>query len=124
MRKTTLDWLADRGAKGSPERPAKAVRQTPGWTECRYLRCLESLAATGATRREYVLLWVFSLIDKQYGFCLDLALEYARRFGSDEAATRMEAESIARIDDAVRTSERPKTNGKVSLFGRVKRRVR
>jgi hypothetical protein len=124
MRKSTLDWLHDRNAKASPESLAKSVRQTPGWTECRYLRSLESLAETGATRREYVLLWVFSLIDKQHGFCLDLALEYARRFGPDEVATRMEAESIARIDEAVRQSEKPKTNGKVTLFGRVKRRMR
>jgi hypothetical protein len=124
MRKTTLDWLADRDHKASPDRLAKAVRQTPGWTECRYLRCLESLAATGATRREYVLLWVFSLIDKQFGFCLDLALEYARRFGEDDVAKLLEAESIARIDQAVVASEKPKTNGKVSLLGRVKRKVR
>jgi hypothetical protein len=124
MRKSTLDWLADRDAKASPDTIAKAVRQTPGWTECRYLRSLESLAATAATRREYVLLWVFALIDKQYGFCLDLALEYARRFGEDEVSKRLEAESIARIDEAIEISKKPKNGVKLSVFGRVKRKVR
>ena len=124
MRKTTLDWLADHDATASPESVAKAVRQTPGWTECRYLRSLESLVETRATRREYVLLWVFSLIDKQFGFCLDLALEYARRFGPDETGKLLEAESIARIDEAVVASQKPKNNGKLSVFGRVKRKVR
>ena len=124
MRKSTLDWLHDRDAKASPDNVAKAVRQTPGWTECRYLRSLESLAATGATKREYVLLWVFSLIDKQFGFCLDLALEYARRFGQDEISALMESESIARLDEALKAAEKPKNQVQVTVFGRVKRKVK
>jgi hypothetical protein len=124
MRKSTLDWLAGRDATATPDSIAKAVRQTPGWTECRYLRSLESLLATGARRREYVLLWVFALIDKQFGFCLDLALEYARRFGEDEVSKQLQAESIARIDEAITASERPKNGVDLSVFGRVKRKVR
>ena len=124
MRKSTLDWLADRNAKATPDNVAKAVRQTPGWTECRYLRSLESLLATGATRREYVLLWVFALIDKQFGFCLDLALEYARVFGTDETARLLEGESVARLGAALEAAERPKNHVNVSVFGRVKRKVR
>jgi hypothetical protein len=103
---------------------AKSVRQTPGWTECRYLRSLESLAATGATRREYLLLWVFALIDKQFGFCLDLALEYAKVFGPDELSSRMEAESVARLKDAIAAANKPKNGVQVSVFGRVKRKVK
>ena len=124
LRKSTLDWLHDRDAKASPENIAKAVRQTPGWTECRYLRSLESLAQTGAGQRQYVLLWVFSLIDKQWGFCLDLALEYARRFGTDEVSRLLESESIARIDQALQTAERPKNHVEVTVLGRVKRKVK
>jgi len=124
MRKSTLDWLADRDPKATPDSVAKAVRQTPGWTECRYLRSLESLATTGAQRREYVLLWVFALIDKQFGFCLDLALEYGRRFGSDELSTLLETESIARIDHAIDVSKTPKNGVEMTVLGRVKRKVR
>lgn len=124
MRKSTLDWLADRDAEASPDNVAKAVRPTPGWTECRYLRSLESLLATGATRREYVLLWVFALIDKQLGFCLDLALEYARLFGADATARLLEGESIARIAEALQAAKRPKKPVQVTVFGRVKRKVR
>lgn len=124
MRKSTLDWLNSRDATASPESLSKAVRPTPGWTECRYLRSLESLSQTAATRREYVLLWVFALIDKQYGFCLDLALEYGRRFGQDELGRRLESESISRIDQAVRASQTPKKQVEVTVFGRVKRKVR
>ncbi|MEA2709248.1 MAG: hypothetical protein QOF78_1849 [Phycisphaerales bacterium] len=124
MRKSTLDWLADRDAAASPENVAKAVRQTPGWTECRYLRSLESLEHTGATRREYVLLWVIALIDKQLGFCLDLALEHTRLFGEDELSKRLEAESIERIDQAVQAAKTPKKQVEITVFGRVKRKVR
>ena len=124
MRKSTLDWLADREPKATPDSVAKALRQTPGWTECRYLRSLESLATTGAQRREYVLLWVFALIDKQFGFCLDLALEYGRRFGSDELSTLLETESIARIDHAIDVSKTPKNGVEMTVLGRVKRKVR
>ena len=124
MRKSTLDWLADRDPRATADSVAKAVRQTPGWTECRYLRSLESLAATGAQRREYLLLWVFALIDKQFGFCLDLALEYGRRFEGDELAKLLETESIARIDQAIDTSKKPKNGVEVTVFGRVKRKVR
>jgi hypothetical protein len=124
MRKSTLDWLAVRDPKATPDSVAKAVRQTPGWTECRYLRSLESLAATGAQRREYLLLWVFALIDKQLGFCLDLALEFARRFEGDELAKLLEVESIARIGHAIDASKTPKNGVEVTVFGRVKRKVR
>jgi hypothetical protein len=124
MRKSTLDWLRSRDATASPEAVSKSVRQTPGWTECRYLRSLESLERTGATRREYVLLWVFSLMDKQVGFCLDLALEYARRFGADEVQKRLESESLARLAEAREIAERPKNKVEVTVWGRAKRKVR
>jgi FkbM family methyltransferase len=76
---------------------AKAIRTTPGWCEARYLRTLESLAQSGATRERYALLCVFSLLDEQPGYALDVALEYERRFGSDAWSARMRAESMARI---------------------------
>jgi FkbM family methyltransferase len=76
---------------------AKAIRTTPGWCEARYLRTLESLAASGATRERYALLGVFSLLDEQPGYALDVALECERRFGSDEVSARLRAEAMAQI---------------------------
>lgn len=129
MRKSTLDYIHGRDAGASADRTtaeslARSVRQTPGWTECRYLRSLESLEGTAATPREYLLLWIFSLMDKQLGFCLDVALEYARRFGADAVQRRLESESLARLGAARVIAERPKNKVEVSVFGRVKRKVR
>ena len=139
MRKTTLDELAKRDPTlaGQPgaDAIARALRPTPGWTECRYLRSLESLAKLSGTdqggRRDYLLLWVFAMIDKQYGFGVDLALEYARRFGADDDSAMMERESLARIaearvaaEGAAEAAARAKRPVQVTLFGRVKRKVR
>ena len=76
---------------------AKAVRKSPGWCEARYLRTLESLAEAGAARERYALLCVFSLLDEQPGFALDVALECERRFGSDPWSARMRAASMAQM---------------------------
>ncbi|MFY9315105.1 MAG: hypothetical protein WAO95_06045, partial [Burkholderiales bacterium] len=69
-----------------------ALRRSPGWCEARYLRTLDSLAAAGAARERYALLFVFALLDGQPGFALDVALACERRFGHDEASARMRAE--------------------------------
>ncbi|MEO6437320.1 MAG: hypothetical protein ABIP55_16375, partial [Tepidisphaeraceae bacterium] len=128
MRKSTLDELAKRDPTLDADAVARSVRQTPGWTECRYFRSLESLAQVSGERRDYLLLWVFALIDKQHGFCVDLTLEYGRRFGGDEASRLMEAESIARINQARlaadAAAEKTKKGVEVTLFTRVKRKVK
>ena len=129
MRKSTLAELAAADGGFDPESVARSVRPTPGWTECRYLRSLESLANLSGERRDYLLLWVFALIDQQWGFCMDLALEYARRFGPDEAADFIRRESIGHLVTArsavmARSQNPGKTGVEVTLFGRVKRRVR
>jgi len=133
MRKSTLDALASRDGNGlSAEVISNCLRTTPGWTECRYLRSLESLAETGWGRREYLLLWCFALVDKQPGFCLDLALEYAKVFGRDDVSSRMEAESLRRIDECreeQEAAEREKARQvRVSLnpglLRRVKRKIK
>jgi FkbM family methyltransferase len=80
----------------------RAIRKSPGWCEARYLRTLESLAEAGATRERYALLFVFSLLDEQPGFALDVALDYERRFGGDAWSARMRAEAVSRIVHAPR----------------------
>jgi FkbM family methyltransferase len=124
MRKSTLDWLAARDASMTPDSAAQAVRTTPGWTECRYLRSLESLRDTSAPQRSYVLLWVFALIDKQYGFCMDTALEYAKLFGRDDVSSLMETESLRRLDESRQALAAAAKTLEVTVFGRVTRKVR
>jgi FkbM family methyltransferase len=128
MRKTTLDELSKVDPTLDDQAIARTLRTTPGWTECRYLRSLESLAKVGGTKRDYVLLWVFSAIDKQWGFCLDLALEYARLFGSDASEQVMKAESLAQIEAArvalKQAQINAQMNGKAGILTRVKRRIK
>jgi hypothetical protein len=128
MRKSTLNALAAREPALDADAIARALRPTPGWTECRYLRSLESLAKVSAEgksgRRDYLLLWVFALIDKQYGFALDLALDYANHFGRDDTAAFLESQSLARIREALAAAEPGKKPVEVTLFARAKRKVR
>lgn len=75
----------------------KSVKKSPGWCEARYLRTTEWLAECGAPRRDYVLLWIFALLDGQLGFAIDVAAEHERSFGYDEVARVMKAIPIARL---------------------------
>jgi len=124
MRKTTLDELHQSDPTLDGEVISKALRTTPGWTECRYLRSLESLAKVGGTKRDYVALWVFAAIDKQWGFGLDLALEYTRLFGADDSQKAMKTESLAQIEQARLALKQAQSNGHVSLLTRVKRKIK
>jgi FkbM family methyltransferase len=124
MRKTTLDTLSAADPSLTSETICKVLRPTPGWTECRYLRSLESLAKVAGQKRDYVLLWVFASIDKQFGFCLDLAYEYARLFGADEIGPILRDEAVRQIGEAKKAADRPKINGSPTLLGRVKRKLK
>lgn len=84
MKRTTLQAMSNHYPKLKDSHIYQSVRPSPGWCEARYLRTLESLAERNAEVRDYVLLWVFALIDRQPGFALDLALEYNRVFGNDD----------------------------------------
>lgn len=123
MRKTSMDALVAQKPGMAGDALTKFVRPTPGWTECRYLRSLESLAKVGSIQRDYVLLWIFAAIDKQFGFCLDMALEYIRLFGKDEISQVLSEESVKQMEEALRIAQTPKTNGHLSYWGRVKRKV-
>jgi hypothetical protein len=62
---------------------------TPGWVNARYLRTLASMAAAKSDRRQYLLLWVFACLDRQFGFAADVAFEYEGCFGVDEISRVM-----------------------------------
>jgi len=68
----TLKELGVPIENGLPQRTS-GLRVSPGWCEARYLRAVESLEEAGVGEREFVLSWVFAVIDGQYGHALELA---------------------------------------------------
>jgi FkbM family methyltransferase len=121
MRQSTLESLhaahpdLDRGYV------ERAVRRTPGWTELRYLRSIESLQAAGGGRREFALLWVIATIDGQHGFGLDVAAHWEKAFGADETSRAIRDESVARLRDGYATAQQAASRG---LRKRVKSVIR
>lgn len=77
-----------------PELEAKTlalIRNSPGWCEARYLRTVGHLEKREATQRDFILLWVFALLDSQWGFALDIAEAFERRFGQAATPTWLES---------------------------------
>jgi FkbM family methyltransferase len=95
MRKSTLDHIVhiEQGSL-TPNIVEKVVRKSPGWVEARYFRTLEWLGQNHFDQRDYALLWIFALLDRQFGFALDLATEYERVFGRDKIMQIMQNEPI------------------------------
>jgi hypothetical protein len=84
MKRTTLQAMTSHRHKLKDSRICAAIRPSPGWCEARYLRTLESLSKRNAGMRDYALLWVFSMIEQQWGYALDIAVEYNKMFGNDD----------------------------------------
>ena len=120
MRKATLDLLSH-GNDLHEQSVSRGVRRTPGWVECRYLRTLESLAARSAPRRDYLVLWAFAYVDQQFGYCLDVAADFARRFQNDALAMAMTQDPLARIAEACARRDRADAP---SVRARIKRKLR
>ncbi|MCI1279431.1 MAG: FkbM family methyltransferase [Nitrospira sp.] len=97
MSETTVSHLLTNGPGLSKDGLMRAIRTSPGWVNARYLRTLSSLAAAQCDRRQYVLLWIFSLIDNQIGYAADIVLEYERKFGHDNASRLMNAETLGEL---------------------------
>jgi hypothetical protein len=86
MRRATLAALSACRPALKESEICRAVQPSPGWCEARYLRTLGSLGGRDAGERDYLVLWVFALLDRQPGFALDLALDYRRVFGDGDNA--------------------------------------
>jgi FkbM family methyltransferase len=76
------------------EAVANRCRTAPGWVEATYLRSIDHLSLRRASVDEYVLLWAFALIARQWGFALDVALACETACGNVETSTAMAAPLI------------------------------
>lgn len=83
MRRTTLQRMASKRTGLTDNDIYGAVRQSPGWCEATYLRTIESLDQRDADERDYALLWIFAMMQQQWGFALDVAVAYEQRFALD-----------------------------------------
>jgi hypothetical protein len=72
-------------------------RIAPGWSFARYFRTVQHMETQSCSSRDYVVLWCFALLDRQFGFCADLAMSYRKRFGHDAKCEAMLSEVTRRI---------------------------
>ena len=120
MRRSTLSEIGALPAAPDESLVRRTVRTTPGWCEARYLRRPDGEHGPRDVR-DFVLLWGFSLLDGQYGYALDLAVEYRKRFGADAVFTRLLDVPLRRIREAGRRSRYREA---LRLPARVLRRIR
>jgi FkbM family methyltransferase len=116
MRRPTLDVLQRINANVDDRYIRSAVRTSPAYLEARYLRTLEWLAENSLSQQEYVLLWIFALIDDQLGFALDLSGEFERIFGEDETSRVLKAETWLRMNKAHRRATGTSASVKRALW--------
>lgn len=104
-------WMADLSIKGSqrirresiPDHFGLLVRRfapvllktSPGWGEMTYIHTFPP-DAEYLDQRDYLLGWVFSMVEKQYGFALEIASRGLRRF-DDPVFLELEGYALARI---------------------------
>ena len=84
MKRATLQAVASRHPGLKDVHVYDAVRSSPCWCEARYLRTIESFSQRNAGKRDYMLLWVFAMIERQWGYALDIAQAYRQQFGDDQ----------------------------------------
>jgi hypothetical protein len=62
-------------------RETLSLKTSPCWAEVSYFNTFD-LEAVWLCQRDYLLGWIFALIEGQYGFGLDIALQGGKRFGT------------------------------------------
>ena len=97
LKKSTLEKLTKIDSDVSLELISFYHKKSPGWCEARYLRTIDWLAQGNFDKRHYVMLWVFSLLDRQLGFAIEVAFEYERIFGRDKFSQVMMDEAIWQV---------------------------
>lgn len=91
---TTLVTLGATEKNLQNEQFAKSVRLSPAWVEARYARTIAWAREHDFSKREYTLLWIFAMLDNQFGFALDLAVEWEKLFGADEWTRLLKTEPL------------------------------
>lgn len=123
VRESTLAAWAGQDPALTGDAVQKAVRRSPGWVECRYLRTIEWLGQGDFGKRDYVVLWLFAITDGQTGFAADVAREYDRRFGADAASKAMFDAALAQVRQSY-TNVVAKQASHNSLVARVGRKLK
>jgi len=91
-----------------------ALKVSPGWCEARYLRSTEWISQNKFSKNQYILLIIFSLMDKQLGYAFDVLFEYERIFGSDDFSKAM---LIELSDELKRDLIKPALYSKIKQIG-------
>ncbi len=97
LKKITLEKLTKIDSDVNFELINSCHKKSPGWCEARYLRTINWLTQGNFDKRDYVMLWIFSLLDRQLGFATELAFEYEKIFGSDKFSQIMIDEAILQL---------------------------
>jgi FkbM family methyltransferase len=123
MRRPTLDAIRRVDQEIDDRYIRRSTRTTPAYIEGRYLRTLEWLVDNSLSQQEYMLLWIFALVDGQLGFALDLSVEFERTFGKTEAARQLAAATWllmkkGRRRQALKGLAAPVTRGLRAVLGR------
>ena len=85
LRPDTLRAVANRHPGLTATAMEKKLKSSPGWANARYMRTLDACKDMSASRLS--MLWIFSLLGNQLGYCLDIAVHFERCFG-DEILTK------------------------------------
>ena len=72
-----------------------ALKTSPGWGEMTYINTFPP-DAEYLDKRDYLLGWVFSMVEKQYGFALEIASRGFHHF-DDPVFLELEEDALARI---------------------------
>lgn len=101
MQRATLQTLQTRASSRvtlNDSSVYQSVRPSPGWCEARYLCTLEALAERNAAARDYALLWVFAMLEQQWGYALDIACVYEQQFAQDSVSDLLRDTPLAIIN--------------------------
>lgn len=81
--------------KMSPQNTAEMQRSSPGWGELTFFNTMQN-PQSAWKKREYLLMWIFACIDKQFGFAAEIAAVGKERF-PDPVFSRMEEFAYATL---------------------------
>jgi hypothetical protein len=89
MRRSSMRRLQQLLPGIDPDGVQRRCRPSPGWVEATYLRSIEQLSGRGAPVVDYVLLWAFAVMRRQWGFALDVAWACENVCGDGETSRAM-----------------------------------